>query len=128
VIHPILQAQFAELNDRHPRSELLDQGGAALITVPEIPLLPKGAWNLESTEVLFLAPQGFPHARPDCFWVNGGVRLAHGGQPQNSGPQGVPGKQGQYLWFSWHLSQWDPNRDSLLTYLAVIQQRLRDPR
>lgn len=73
---------------------------------------------------------GYPQARPDCFWADGGLRLASGGMPINSAIQVIPDfpELGQLIWFSWHLTSWDPNRDNLVTYLHAIRRRLRDPR
>lgn len=80
---------------------------------------------MPTTAVRLIVPLGYPMARPDCFWADASLRLAGGGMPQNSAPTPVPETAEPALWFSWHLTQpWDPARDNLLTWLAVIVGRL----
>jgi len=53
-----------------------------VIRVPQV-VLPAG-WNKQSTNVSFIAPQGYPFAKPDCFWTDADLRLANGALPQNA--------------------------------------------
>jgi hypothetical protein len=99
--------------------------GAVLVVVPGVKLR---GWSREATTVRFLAPVGYPHAKPDCFWADHGLRLANQAMPNaanenNPIPEVSNGSPG--LWFSWHAAQWNPNRDTLLTFLNVIQDRFR---
>lgn len=121
----VLQAQFGALQERHAGAGMRPlPSGAALIEVPSL-RLPAG-WSRSSTSVRFLAPAGFPYANPDCFWADSGLRLASGALPQNSNETAIPETVESGLWFSWHLTQpWNPNRDSLLTWLATVRERLR---
>ena len=100
------------------------QAEAYLIEVPNYKL--RAGWNRDMVTVIFLAPPGYPAAQPDCFWVEPGpMRLSNGATPQGSNDTNpIPGIGPRGTWFSWHLQQWDPNRDSLLRYLNVIKQRL----
>lgn len=102
--------------------------GAHLVSVPDFPL-PDG-WSYTTGTILFIAPPGYPAAQPDCFWLEPvGIRLDGGGTPaasNDSNPIPEVGQRG--TWFSWHLQQWDPNRDTLVTYLNAIWQRLNPPR
>lgn len=100
--------------------------GSHLITVQSVNL-PSG-WSKQFTSVLFIAPVGYPMARPDCFWTDPDLRLANGGMPQNAGQNPIPHIAENYFWFSWHLASWNPNSDNLLTYFYVIKRRLQDPR
>lgn len=99
-------------------------GSGMLVVLPSFQL--PGGWNKAATEVQFLAPQGYPYARPDCFWADGDLRLAArpGLLPQSTqlNNPGLP-QLSSKLWFSWHLLQWDPNRDDLLTWVACIRAR-----
>lgn len=99
--------------------------GAQLITIPNY-TMPQG-WNRRTATILFVAPPAYPAAQPDCFWVEpGGVRLANGATPQgtnDSNPIPEIGPRG--TWFSWHVQHWNPNRDSLLSYFKVIEQRFK---
>lgn len=105
--------------------------GGHLITVPAVSL--GDGWSQQSTTVLFVAPPGYPAARPDCFWVEpSGLRLIGGATPQNSNDSNpIPGDDQpgrQTTWFSWHLQTWNPNSDSLLTFFHVIMNRLKPAR
>jgi hypothetical protein len=45
--------------------------------------------------------------------------------PHAAGLNAIPELGQNQLWFSWHTSHWNPNRDSLLTFLGVIEERFR---
>lgn len=100
--------------------------GTFLVTIPAL-ILPAG-WNNALTTVKFVIPVGYPLAKPDCFWVDAGLRLASGATPQNTGSNPIPGAAGPQLWFSWHVATWSPSRDTLLTYVRVIQNRFKELR
>lgn len=122
-----LDAQLAELQKIFPlASKTPSRTGAHLIAVPDYPMPP--GWNHEKVTVYFVAPPGYPAAQPDCFWLEPtGIRLKNGATPQNSNDANqVPEFGPRGTWFSWHVQQWNPNQDSLTTYLHVIRRRL-DP-
>jgi hypothetical protein len=97
-----------------------------VIRVPSV-ALPVG-WNKQVIRVSFVAPQGYPFAKPDCFWTDNDLRLANGNMPQNAQLNNpIPGVPDSLLWFSWHVDPWNPNRDDLLTWFALIKQRLSKP-
>jgi hypothetical protein len=100
--------------------------GSAIITVPNVALPP--GWSKTTATIRFVAPVGYPHAKPDCFWADVDLRLQSGAPPQATNTTPIPGTSEARLWFSWHISHWDPNRDSLLTYINVIRQRFKDPK
>ena len=99
--------------------------GSHLITIRGVKL-PSG-WSKQVIEAKFLAPVGYPFSKPDCFWTDPDLRLANGNPPKNTGSNPIPQVGSGNLWFSWHVSSWNPNSDSLLTYWNVIKRRLRDP-
>jgi hypothetical protein len=104
-------------------------GGVQLIEVTGV-VLPPG-WSAQSATIVFLAPAGYPGAKPDCFWVTPApLRLANGSMPQAANDGNLipdaPPRVG--TWFSWHLQAWSPNRDSLVTYFAAIMQRFNPAR
>lgn len=111
--------------------------GSHLVCVPEYSLpsgwqLPPSADNGKVT-IKFLAPPGYPAAKPDCFWISPtGIRLAGGNTPQNTNDSNpIPGLQeaGPHgTWFSWHVQRWDPSCDTLVTFMNSIKQRLNPPR
>ena len=118
--------QLAKLKQSYPAATgTALPSGAFLVDVPDYKL-PAG-WNRDIVTVSFLAPVGYPAARPDCFWVDQPfLRLANGqAVPQASNEQNpIPEVGLRGTWFSWHVQSWDPNKDSLLTYLNVIKRRL----
>jgi hypothetical protein len=128
----MIEQQFAELQkylreEKQLESELQRQAsGAYLVTVRNVAV--KNGWNRQAVDVHFVAPPGYPAAKPDCFWVSPHLRLANGAVPQSAN-EGTPlpenSAPGRPLtWFSWHLQTWDPNRDKLATFYASIVNRL----
>jgi Prokaryotic E2 family E len=99
--------------------------GSRLIKIPNYALRPR-CWNSIETTVYFLAVPSYPLARPDCFWTDPQLKLASGGPPQNTSINNNHGGPESLLWFSWHVAKWDPNHDTLLTYLKVIDRRLQE--
>lgn len=98
-----------------------------LVTVPNVRL--PGGWSKPSTTIRFIIPSGYPYAHLDCFWTDADLTLQGGGQPQNTGMNPIPGVIDTGLWFSWHLTaSWDPNRDTLTTWMNVVINRLKEVR
>jgi len=83
-------------------------------------------WNKSLVQVRFVLPVPYPAAQPDCFYADPDLRLASGAMPVNSGIQ--PLNDVSLVWFSWHLTTWQPQRDNLLTYIRFVESRLHDPR
>ncbi len=132
----MISEQFLELQSY--LQEFKNQGadiqrradGSYLITIKGVDL-PAG-WNPQKVDILFIAPPGYPAAKPDCFWVSPPVRLSNGAIPQSAN-EGTPlpydltpGRR--LTWFSWHLQIWDPNRSRLEQFYRAIVQRLNPPR
>jgi hypothetical protein len=123
-----VEEQFAELKERYSEAVLAPVGdGSFVVTIPNVVTGP--GWSAPSATVKFHVPVQYPTARPDCFWTEHGLTLAGGRAPQNTGVNPIPGPaNGQLLWFSWHITHWSPNDDTLTTYLNVIRNRFADPR
>ncbi len=116
-----LRERFGDVQSRSMAS------GTTLVAVPGV-RLPQG-WSKASTIIRFLVPPGYPFAQLDCFWADPDLRLAHGASPQNSALNAIPETVEQGLWFSWHLaSPWNPNRDTLSTWMNVVIERMRQVR
>ena len=110
-----------------PEASIVDApDGSSVVAIPSVPL-PEG-WSINTAEVWFVMPVGYPAAKPDCFWASPDLRLASGGQPSNSGHQQVPILGVPALWFSWHLASWRPAHDTLLTYTRFVLRRFNDAR
>jgi hypothetical protein len=120
------ELQLESLVTAFPGSELQSlPDGLSLVRVPDLPL-PAG-WNQSKTTVWFVVPVGFPTANPDCFFADVSLRLASGAMPGASGMQTIPHLGGQHMWFSWHVTGWNAGRDTLLTFVRVIRDRLNRP-
>lgn len=122
----LLDVQLAELTERYPGVAATRlPSGTTLITVPGV-RLPAG-WTKAHTTIWFLVPPGYPYAALDCFWADGDLRLAGGAVPANASPTNpIPEVGTPSLWFSWHLAQpWNPNRDSLSSWMNTVNDRLR---
>jgi len=118
-IHPYMDKQ--RLVPAYSARRLQD--GTTLITA-EIRLT--FGWNRDQVTVEFLLPIPYPNAQPDCFFVDADLRLVGGGMPTNSGLQVLDGQP--RLWFSWHVTSWNPAVDNIDSYLRFIESRLRDAR
>jgi len=122
----IIEQQVEALLERFAEVETLRlPSGTLMVSVLNFPL-PAG-WSGPLTTIRFLIPASYPFAALDCFWADDSLRLATGALPQNSAPgQQIPETSHCCLWFSWHLTgAWDPNRDSLSSWMNVIADRLR---
>jgi hypothetical protein len=122
----ILDRQLSDLKERFGHVETLRlPSGTILVSIPSLSVPP--GWSAGSTTVRFLVPAAYPFAALDCFWTDEGLRLADGAMPQNSAVGNIiPETSVSGLWFSWHLQgPWDPNRDTLATWVNVIIDRLR---
>jgi E2/UBC family protein E len=121
----MVATQLADIQARHPEARLeTPADGQQVLVVPEV-TLPEG-WTVLSVTLRVLVPAGYPHVNPDCFYTDETLRLASGVEPANSSIQPIFG--GQYRWFSWHLSSWDPGSDGLEQYVRFCERRLRECR
>jgi hypothetical protein len=124
----IFEEHFQSLAEAYPGSNYVPRpDGSRRIQVPGL-RLPATGWNMLGTTVYFLISSSYPMAQPDCFWTDPHLRLASGAIPQNTSVNNTHGGPENLLWFSWHASRWDPNRDNLLTYVKVISRRLQEIR
>ena len=82
----MISEQFQQLKEylqqfKHQDAEIQRRAdGSYLITIKGVDL-PDG-WKPKKVDILFVAPPGYPAAKPDCFWVSPPVRLANGAIPQ----------------------------------------------
>jgi len=118
--------ELAALASCFPGATVVPSSSPPVVEVPGV-ALPTG-WSKPAVTVWFVVPSGYPAAQPDCFWTDADLRLTNGLMPQNSGVQTLPSSLTPALWFSWHLTQWRPGRDHLVTYARFIARRLHDPR
>lgn len=118
-----LELQLQRVRERYPDASWEDRGPHGwLVTIPSFELPP--GWSRPRTQVKFFAPQGYPYSRPDCFWTDDLRVEGQPNLPQNSNYNPVLPELGGLLWFSWHLEQWNPNRDDLLSWMGSIRDRM----
>jgi len=126
-MNPVVSSQIEELKRRFSDTEAVSlRDGSFLVSLAIDNLPPQ--WNKSRTKVWVVVPVGYPVAKPDCFWAEEDLRLANNTTPQNTAFNPIPNFGGRHLWFSWHAKLWNPNRDSLLTYIKLVETRLRDPK
>lgn len=100
--------------------------GTILVTIPHFKL--REGWSKPEVTVYFVIPVGYPMAKPDCFWTDDDLRLRGGALPTNTTSNTNYGGPRNLLWFSYHATFWEPNKDNVETYLRIIKQRLDDVR
>lgn len=123
----VVDQHFARLLEAAPQARLVRRSdGSAIISVPDVRL--PGGWNAATTTVYFVAPVGYPAARPDSFWTDAALRLASGALPANAQLNGNNPPEQPLLWFSFHPSNWNPLSDDLLTYFNVVRVRFSEVR
>jgi hypothetical protein len=115
--------QLNELKKEFQTEEKDLPDGSTFVTLRDFPL-PDG-WNAKATSVHFLIPVGYPYARPDSFWTDRDLRTAAKDLPENTAVQKPWDDSPEMLWFSWHPTYWDIQRDSLRTFVRVIGSRLK---
>lgn len=81
-------------------------------------------WNRNSTDILVITHPTYPNAKMDMFWVDPPISLKSGkvAQAANTTENKI-GKNWQR--FSWHVPTWNPAHDNLITYLNVVDDRLK---
>jgi Prokaryotic E2 family E len=120
----VLGGHLNRLREEFPGARVKAVAGANVLVVPDVPVA--SGWNRHAVTIRVIVPAGYPHAHPDCFYVESDVMLASGAQPSNSALQALGSNT--YRWFSWHLGTWDGSRDELLQFVRSCQARFRDLR
>ena len=86
--------------------------------------IPVQIWDSDKTDLLVIAHPTYPNAKMDMFWVNPSISLKSGKAVQAADT--TESKLGiNWLRFSWHVQTWNPGKDNLMTYLDVVNDRLR---
>lgn len=85
--------------------------------------VPSNIWNCDKTDLLVVTHPTYPNAKMDMFWVDPPIALKSGAQAQAVSPETKCGRN--WLRFSWHVQSWNPAHDNLITYLNVVDDRLK---
>ncbi|MFH1882188.1 MAG: E2/UBC family protein [Planctomycetota bacterium] len=122
-----IAAEIKLLKTRYPNVQ--HGQGHAWVMIPDF-VLPDG-YNRKTTRLLFLILPSYPHAAPDNFYVDAGLKFGNG-KPLTSYSEGsqVP-IEGTWGCFSWHPEIWQPaaeieKGDNLLTFMKAVNLRLRE--
>lgn len=103
--------------------------GYAWVMIPDFNL-PDG-YNRKTTRLLFLISASYPHASPDNFYVDAGLRFANNNPLTNYSEGAQVPIQGSWGCFSWHPEVWQSSSeiskgDNLLTFIKSVNLRLRE--
>jgi hypothetical protein len=103
--------------------EVVVEHGLICVVIKDWPLPP--GYQTEEADLLLRLPPGFPDAQPDMWWMDPPVARSSGSYPEAANLFEVYlGRNWQR--FSRHLNPgaWQPGRDSLASYLALIRADL----
>ncbi len=134
--NPYIETGIERLRSRWPQSHYAkDEHGAHLIVVPSVKL--PSSHDASICTVLFVAPPGFPGSVPSDFFTDIDLRLMKG-EPFDPWPthtlpsfhtnaETLLRNCPQWMhcqWWKWRLQAWNPNSDTLYTYMQTIRRRL----
>lgn len=118
---PLLTEHVEILRKAGYNIELVD--GAEICVIFKGYKVPTHIWNIDCVDLLITTHPTYPNAKLDMFWLDPPLKLkSTGGDPQSTNIEGKCGRSCQR--FSWHVNQWNPARDNLITYLDVVNDRL----
>ena len=76
-------------------------------------------WNKKTTDILLLIPPLYPNAKLDMFWVDQDLLYSDNSVPQSADViETYLG--GNWRRFSRHITDWNPARDSLISFMDNI--------
>lgn len=125
-ILPSVRVQLEFAQSKCPGLTWKEMGdGTIRVHVPSISI-PSETFNLGSTDLVIILPQGFPTSKPNGFEANGSLRLKNGQNPNGAGPNSIEGAQ--YMHFCWQPQTWDQNRETVWRYIKFVEKRFWEVR
>lgn len=119
---PLLQEHIRYLEDEGHKIEVTVNSEIHIV-IKDYKISDK-IWNRTSIDLLIITHPTYPNAKMDMFWVDPPISLKNGKVAQASDTiENKIGKNWQR--FSWHVKLWNPGQDNLITYLNVVDDRLR---
>jgi hypothetical protein len=102
--------------------DVVEEGPQRLVVLRALPL-PPGAYQVETSDVLYLTDAQYPVSAMDMFWTDVAVLLPDGSIP--AGGESIETYGGrQWRRFSWHRNGiWSPNGNPLLDHFEFMQDR-----
>lgn len=113
-----------EFKQHHDDVVVVELGnGVTGLVLPAEPL--PGDWSKQTTELVWLVPQGYPAQGCDCFWMDADATSPSAQPVVNTQVQPCPLGSGKTRrWVSWHM-QWDPLRHNIEVWLNSMRQGIR---
>lgn len=101
----------------------LEQEGAQVCIILRVLPLPAGAYQVATTDVLFVTDSQYPLSAMDMFWTDPAVLRPDGSIP--TGGESIETYRGrQWRRFSWHRNGiWNPSGNCLLDHFEFMQAR-----
>lgn len=85
--------------------------------------IPSNIWDCDKVDLLVITHSTYPNAKMDMFWVDPPITLKSGALANAVSLETKCGKNRQR--FSWHINSWNPAHDNIITYLNVVNDRLK---
>ena len=91
-------------------------------------LLPVGKFNLQTSDLLILMPNGYPEVRPDMWYFNPAILLAPSNRPARQTQVNInfEGKAWQRWSRHYPANEWRSGIDGIHTYLKKVQIALEN--
>lgn len=126
MIPNVLQEEVAILKKDGYRIQLEEVGDRVYVRFEDFPL-PMDGYSTEATELLVWTTTRYPNVAFDMFWVDEYLVLKNGGIPRSANH--IENHQGKrWRRFSIHPYSggvaWNPNEDSLTSFISHITNRL----
>lgn len=118
---PLLEEHISHLRSQGYNIEVKEDSEICIIFKDY--RIPSNIWNCDKTDLLVITHPTYPNAKMDMFWVDPPIALKSGAQAQAVSPETRCGRS--WLRFSWHVQTWNPAHDNLMTYLNVVDDRLK---
>ena len=118
---PLLQEHIEQLRSQGYNIETKEDSEICIIFNEY--KIPSNIWTLDKVNLLVVTHPTYPNAKMDMFWVDPPIVLKSGAQPQAVSVETRCG--GNWQRFSWHVQNWNPAHDNLITYLNVVDDRLK---
>lgn len=125
MIPPELDADIQRLREQGYDVGIVEEGQRIYLVFRGFAL--GTAYTPPTSDLMVFTSVQYPNAGFDMFWVGPDVKLANGAIPQ-SADQLETHMGRQWRRFSWHLPPsrpWNPGRDSLLTWMSTVEERLQ---
>lgn len=113
----------AYLSERKIPHQITTDQGMVAVVLPGFEL-PAGM-DRSASDLLLRLAGGYPDIAPDMWWFDPAVRLASGQSiPQTDAVETYLGRQWQRWSRHFQPGQWQPDRDGLESFLALIRREL----